>query len=254
MNNMAKMDKSVQKTIVIMAGIVVIGLLGFLIYSNLAPINTVTGNGQATIKAVPDLISVYFTVDTTGTTSAEATSKNSNVVDGLVLGLMMQGIDRDKIQTTGFNVYPDYDYPSTNPVLKGYKATHSMTVQLSASDSGKIGNVIDAGVGAGAGISYINFELSQSKQNEFKAQALKSATEDAKIKATAIADGLGKKLGRLVSVTDTSFNYSPWPIYRSADGGISPAMAGAEAKSATMNIVPGEQDVSASVTAVYKIR
>ncbi|MDO8528896.1 MAG: SIMPL domain-containing protein [Nanoarchaeota archaeon] len=249
-----KMDKSVQKTLIVMAGIVAVLLIGILTYSNFSSANTVTGNGQATIKAVPDLIGVYFSVDTTGTTSADATSKNSDIVDKLVLNLMKQGIDRDRIQTTGFNVYPDYDYSNQNPVLKGYKATHSITVQLSTSDSGKIGDVIDAGVSAGAGISYINFELSQSKQNEYKAQALKAATEDAKIKATAITQGLGKTLGRLVSITDNSFNYYPWPLYQSRDMGVGGGVSGAEAKAATTSIVPGEQEVSASVTAVYKIR
>jgi uncharacterized protein YggE len=123
---------------------------------------------------------------------------------------------------------------------------------IDSSSKGNIGGVIDAGVSAGAGISYINFELSQSKQNDYKVQALKDATEDAKIKAGAIVSGLGKTLGRLISVSDTSFNYYPWPIYQSRDGGV--AVSGVEAKSATTNIVPGEQEVSASVIAVFKIR
>jgi hypothetical protein len=248
-----KMDKSVQKTVVIMAGIIAIVLLGFLIYTNLAPINTVTGDGMATIKAVPDIISVYFSVDTTGTTSKIATDKNTEIVDKLVIELVLQGFERDEIQTTGFNVYPDYDYSSGgNPILKGYKATHSITVKMSANDSDKIGDVVDAGVSAGAGISYINFELSQAKQNEYKAQALKEAAEDARIKASSIAEGLGKKLGRLVSTSESSFNYYPWRMYESA-GGVATTDAPA-VKAATMNIVPGEQDITANVRATFKIR
>jgi hypothetical protein len=250
---MAKMDKSVQKTLIIMVGILAIGLLGFLIYSNLSPVNTVTGDGLAVVKAVPDLISVYFSVDTTGTTSKIATDKNTEIVDKLVTELIKQGFERDEIQTTGFNVYPDYDYSSGgNPILKGYKATHSITVQMSANDSDKIGDVVDAGVSAGAGISYINFELSQEKQNEYKALALKQAAEDARIKAQAIAEGLGKKLGRLVSTSENSFNYYPWRLYESAGG--TPAMDSSGAKEAVMNIVPGEQDVSANVRATFKLR
>ncbi len=246
-----KMEKSVQKTLVVMAGIVAILLIGILAYSNFSSANTVTGNGQATIKVIPDVVSVYFSIDTKAATSAEATSKNSEIVDKLVTEMLKLGFERKDIQTISFNVYPDYDWVNGQQVSKGYKATHSIKVEMSTNDSGKIGDVIDAGVNAGAGISYINFELSQEKQNEYKAQALKSATEDAKSKATAIAEGLDKTLGRLVSVTDTSFNYSPWALYASAEGA---AMDASVAKSATTNIVPGEQDVSASVTAVYKIR
>jgi uncharacterized protein len=248
-----KMDKSVQKTVVIMVGILAIGLLGFLIYSNLAPVNTVSGDGVAVIKAVPDLISVYFSVDTTGTTSEIATDKNTEIVDNLVTALIKQGFERSEIQTTSFNVYPDYDYSSMGtPTLKGYKATHSITVQMSSSDSAKIGDVVDAGVSAGAGISYINFELSQEKQNEYKAQALKSAAEDARLKASSIAEGLGKKLGGLVSTSESSFNYYPWNVYESAGG--APTRDASSVKAATMNIVPGQQDVTANVRATFKIR
>lgn len=247
------MDKSVQKTIVIMIGLVAIGLLGFLIYSNLAPINVVTGDGLASIKAVPDLISVYFSVDTTGTTSAIATEKNTEIVDELVTELIKQGFERSEIQTTGFNVYPDYDYSSSgNPTLKGYRATHSITVKMSSSDTNKIGDVVDAGVSAGAGISYINFELSQEKQNQYKAQALKEAAEDARLKASSIAEGLGKKLGKLVSTSESSFNYYPWNVYE-ARGGVA-SMDASAVKAETMNIVPGEQDVTANVRATFKIR
>jgi predicted transposase YbfD/YdcC len=41
--------------------------------------------------------------------------------------------------------------------------------------------VIDSGVDAGALLQYINFELSNDKQNEYKAQALREAGEDAKV-------------------------------------------------------------------------
>lgn len=233
-----------------MAGVIAVALIGILAYSNFSSANTVTGNGQATIKVIPDLVSVYFNVETKGTTSAEATSKNSDIVDKLTIELIKLGFASDEIQTMNFNVYPEYNYANGQQTIKGYAATHSIRVQMPTSDSGKIGSVIDTGVSAGAGISYINFELSTKKQNEYKAQALKAATEDAKIKAQAIASGLGKTLGRLVSVADTSFNYYPWPLYASAGGA---AMDASAAKAATTRITPGEQEVTASVTAAFKI-
>ena len=247
---MTRMDKSVQKTLVIMIGIVALALIGILAYSNFSSANTITGNGQANLKVVPDKVGVYFNVETKGDTSKIATDKNAEIVDKLITELIKQRFDRNQIQTTGFNVYPDYDWVNGKQINKGYRATHSIIVQMSSDDSSEIGDVIDAGVSAGAGISYINFELSQEKQNEYKAQALKLATEDAKIKAGAIADGLDKKLGRLVSIRDNSFNYYPWPLYQAKEGA---TMDVAEAKAATTNITPSEQEVSASVTAVFKL-
>jgi uncharacterized protein YggE len=248
---MAHIDKSVQKTLIIVGAIVLLAVFGFFAFSSFSSNNTVTGNGEATVKAIPDLVGVYFSVDTTGTTSQEATQKNSEIVDNLTSMLLAQGFDKSKIQTMSFNVYPDYNWVNGKQVDNGFSATHSIRVEIPTSDSQKIGSVIDAGVSAGAGISYINFELSQTEQNNYKAQSLKLATEDAKIKAQAIADGLGKRIGRLVSVSDNSFNYSPRVLYSASGSGVSSDAN--QAKEATTNIQPGEQDISASVTAVFKL-
>jgi hypothetical protein len=228
-------------------------VIGIWAFSHFSSSNTVTGNGLATIKVVPDEVGIYFSVETSGTTSEIATTKNSEIVDALVTKLKGLGLDEDKIQTTGFNVYQDYDWSSGQRVNKGFKATHSIIVNLPTSSSSMIGDVIDAGVSAGAGISYVNFELSQAKQSEYKAQALKAATEDAKVKATAIASGLGKSLGSLVAVSDNSFGYNPWNVYQSM-GGASATTSAEAAKVATTDITPSEQEVSASVTAVFKLR
>lgn len=250
---MAHIDKSTQNTLIIVGGIIVLALIGLAVFSNFSSANTVTGNGQATLKVTPDRVNVYFDINTQGANSSEATSKNTAIVTTLTNALKNLGFSDSQIQTGSINVYPNYDYSSGKQTQNGFTADHTIIVEMPTSDSSKIGSVIDAGVNAGAGISYINFELSQSKQNEYKSQTLTSATQDAKAKASAIASGLGKSLGRLVSVTDNSFDYHPWPIYASSGTGISPATAGAEAKSATQSITPSSQDVTASVTAVYKL-
>jgi uncharacterized protein YggE len=246
----SKIDKSVQITLIVVLAIMALTGIGYMIFTSLTPsLNTVTGNGQATIEAVPDLVAVYFNVETEGETSKEAKDKNAEIVDDLIISLLKEGFERKDIQTQNFNIYPDYDWNNGNREIKGYRATHSIKIELSTEEFDKIGEVIDAGVDAGAGISYINFELTQEKQNEYKAEALKLAAQDAKIKAESVAEGLGKNLGKLVSVSDSYFNYSPWRIYE-MDEGQTVGMA----KEATTNIQPGEQEISASVRVIYKLR
>jgi uncharacterized protein len=251
---MTKIDNSVQKTLVIMVGIIAVVLIGIFAYSSFSPSNTVTGNGQSTIKVTPDRISVYFNVETKGTTSQIASDSNSKIMDDLTTALIKKGFTTDQIQTVSFNIYPNYNYDNGKQTQDGFTATHSIKIEMPTTDSEKIGSVIDAGISAGAGISYIDFELSSAMESNYKAQALTQATQDAKAKAQAIATGLGKKLGRLVSVTESSFNYYPWRLYDSASSGSgSPSATGAEAKSATANITPNQQEVSASIIAVYKL-
>ena len=112
----------------------------------------------------------------------------------------------------------------------------------------KVAGVVDAGVNAGAIVSGINFELSQAKQNEYKAQALQDASADGKKKAEATAAGLGKSIGRLVSISSQQFNYVPYPLYAGAT-----MEDNVRAKSAAVNIVPSDLDITASVQVVYKI-
>lgn len=247
---MAKLDKSVQITLIIVLGVLV---LGFMLYSSMptTSANTVTGNGQATIKVMPDLVKVYFNVETRADTSSEATDENAKIVEDLKEGLVNKGFEESQIQTTNFNVYPDYIWTNNQRKDNGYVATHSIVVEMSSEEVDKIGQVVDAGVGAGAGISYISFELSQELQNQYKAEALSLAAQDARTKAEAIANGLGKKLGKLVSTSGNDFNYYPWRVYSAAEGTAS--MDSAAIKEEATSITPGDQEVSASVTAVFKL-
>ena len=241
-----KLEKSVQTTLIIVAGVVILALI---LINSLKPsyANTISVAGQSTIKAIPDLIGVYFAVDTQGATSNEAADKNSEIVDSLINSLIGKGFEREDIKTQSYSVYPEYDYRTGTGKITGYKATHSLKIEISANNSEKIGDVIDSGIDAGAGVSYINFELSQENQNKYKGEAMKRAAQDATSKAKGVAEGLNKKLGKLVSVSVDSYDYIPW-LARDFAG-----MPAAEAKQEATSIVPSEQEISARVTAVFKI-
>ena len=89
----------------------------------------------------------------------------------------------------------------------------------------------------------------QKQEQESKSQVIKLASQDARIKAEAIAVGFNKKVGRLVTVSLNEFNYMPWRLYDSATAGTAET-----AKESVTNITPSEQEVNAYVTAVYKLR
>ena len=107
---MAKMDKSIQKTLIIVTGIILLAIIGIIAYSSFSSANTVTGNGDVTIKVIPDEVSVYFNVESKGATSQEASSKTSDIVNNLTTALLQKGFNQSQIQTVNFNIYPDYNY------------------------------------------------------------------------------------------------------------------------------------------------
>jgi hypothetical protein len=203
------------------------------------------------MDVMPDLIGVYFNVETDGSTSKISEDENSAITDALMEKLSQQGFEEEEIQTTSYNIYPNYNWNSGKNRITGYRASHTLRIEISSEDSEKLGTIIDAATDSRAGISYINFELSKDKENEYKSEALKLAAQDAKLKAKSIADGLDKRLGRLVSTSDNSFYYSPWRVYESAaSGGIS---SNDEAKMESASIQPGEQTITGRISATYRI-
>jgi uncharacterized protein YggE len=246
-------NNSVKITLIIAVAIVVLVILGFVAINGFVNTgsNTVSVDGQSLIKVTPDLVTIYFDVETNGSTAREAKDANSIIVDKLTSNLLALDFSKEEIQTEGFNIYEDIRWENDRQKSYGFKASHQIKIEMNTSFASKISDVIDAGVDAGALLQYINFELTTQKQNEYKTQALKEASQDAKTKAEAIASGLGKRVGKLVSISTSNYDYRPWNLYTASAGGMMEDVA--QAKVAVNNIQPGSQEVSAYVSAVYKI-
>ncbi len=241
---MKKQNKAVIITLIIVAGLISLALI---LTNNSSTQNTIQVNGQATIDVTPDIVSIYFNVQTKGNTSKEAEDKNSEIVKELKNNIEKINISKNELKTQNFNIYPEYDYEDGERKEKGYRATHSLKIEISSNKTDLIGDLINAGTEAGAGINYINFELSPSLEQEAKSQAIQLASQDAKIKAESLAKGFDKNLGKLIRVSLNEFNYQPWRLYAESDGAIAK-----KAESLTQ-ITPSEKEVSAYVSAEYKI-
>lgn len=242
------METGVKITVIIVSAIILLALIGVAVYFQIKPSQTINVNGVSEVKAMPDRVAIYFNVQTEGETSKEANDKNAEIVDNAITSLVRLGFERKEITTENFNIYAKYSWNKGKREIIGYQVSHTLKVEFSTEKVDKIGEAIDAGVDVGTGISYINFELSQEKQNKYKTEALEKATEDARIKAEGIASGLGKKIGRVVSVSSSEFSYYPWRLYEESGGGV------AMAKEAVTNIQPGEQDITGRVSVVYALR
>ena len=248
-------NKAIAITAIISVAVLVIVVAALLIlkagtgYTR----NTVTVDGISEVKATPDLVSVYLTIETKGNTSAVANDKNTEIYDKLVFELAKAGFGKDRLKTESYSVYPNYVWDGETQKQEGHVAMHYLKVKLSEDEMDKVSSVVDAGINAGAGISYINFELTQESQNSYKAEALTLASEDAKIKADAVAEGLGKSAGRLVSVQVSDFGYYPWNLYTAKSAGGATAEDAALARESATSINPSEQSISARVSATFKL-
>src|SRR3989344_2989550 len=240
------MEKSVKITLILSAVILIIvfGSL-FIVKDFVSQGNVISSEGEARLKVTPDITKVYFSVETKDVSADKAKNMNNEIFNRILTSLTVNGINKDDVKTEQFSVNENIEWDGTKSVNNGFIAQHSASISLK--DFEKIGVVIDAVVNNGGKINYVNFELSQEKQNEFKTQALKMASEDATRKAEAIASGLNKKLGSLVSVQTSDFGYRPWPVF--AQSGVADKIA---IEKAVIN--PSDQDVTATVTVQYRIK
>jgi uncharacterized protein YggE len=229
-------------------GVIIVAVIiaGYFFYVS-GPVISATGNSEITAK--PDMISVYVISQARNESSSAAQQKVIDISDKFVSELEALGISEDDIELSNYNVYEDFDYSSNERKSLGFIASQSITVKLT--EFNKTSQVISAATTAGALVSGINYELSIAKQNEYKAQALKEAGADARVKAESLASGFGRNLGKLVSVQSQDFNYYPYPLYAKAD--IATVSENAGAESAIRSISPSDLTVSASVSATYSM-
>jgi uncharacterized protein YggE len=250
------MDNGVKISLIVTGTIIILALLGAFMFYSILPFdlkgNVITVNGQSTVKVNPDLVTVYFNAETNGSTSKEANDANALMVDNIITALVKLGFDREDIQTESLNIWEDNVWENDKYVSHGFKASHRIKVEMSTNQASMIGDVIDAGVNAGALLQWIQFELSSAKQNEYKALALKEAGLDARTKANAIAEGLGQKVGGIVSISTSDWGYNPWNVYTARSGGMMEDAL--MAKQAATNVQPGTQEVTGYITVRYSLR
>ncbi len=248
------MQNSIKVTLIVCATVLIVALLGFFLFKSFLPTYTDTVNvqGSGVVKAVPDLYTVYYSIDTIGTTSKEAKEKNDELLEKLNSELISKGFSSDVLKVQSFNIYENVEWINGQSVNKGFKATQSLKIELGTDEKDKISDAIDAGVNAGVLINSINFELSPEKESQAKAEAINKASDDAKVKVEAVAQGFGKKVGKLVSVSVDEYYYNPRVLYANAGGAMDQEVG--LAKDATTNLVPADQDVTARVSAVFRLR
>lgn len=169
--------------------------------------------GSATTDVVPDLARIILSIQTNAPTATQVGSQNAATTDAVKNQLLRAGVAADDIKTLGFQLWPQYDYRSGQSTLTGFMATHQL--QVVVHDLRRIGAVIDAGVSGGAssvqGISYDTTDHTAAT-----AQALAKAVKDAEVKAQAMADAAGVRLGAIVSINETQNAPYPYPVMRAA--------------------------------------
>jgi uncharacterized protein YggE len=203
----------------------------------------VTGDGEVMLKA--DVAYVQLAVETFAKTTVEAQRENARLTTAVIVRLGGLKLSEDAIKSAGYSVRPVMVYDNTKgkQELTGYQVNNQLSVTVA--DLEKVGAVVDTAVAAGANAVY-DVTFTASDVSGVQAEALRLACAEARAKATVIADSLGVKLGRVLSVADEA-PASTQPYLRYAKAGVA-----AEAAPPTP-FLPGEVKVRARVTVQFDI-
>ena len=224
--------------------------------AGIQPADTITVTGEGKVTAVPDTATFTFTADETASDVATAQSKATTAANTVINYLKQQGIADIDIQTTDYNVNPQYEYsaqicvsngycPPTKQTISGYEV--SQTVSVKVTDITKAGTLL-AGVGT-RGVSDVSgLTFTVADQDALDAQARDKAIADAQSKAKELASALGVSLIRVTGFSENN-NRMLAPTYATASGAVSKDMA-----AVAPEIPTGQNTTTSDVSVTYEIR
>ncbi len=195
------------------------------------------------VNRVPDIARISAGVVTTAPTATAALEQNARQMASVRAALKRAGVaDRD-IQTSAINLYPDYrhDERGSNPQIIGYRASNEVMVRFR--DIANAGKILDALVAQGANQingPMLGIDKPEAALDEARTKAVAAARSRAELYARAV----GKKVGRILSISESGGQFQPMPMMM---------MRGESAQAASTAIEPGEQTLAVSLSVSFEL-
>ncbi|MEW6287119.1 MAG: SIMPL domain-containing protein [Chloroflexota bacterium] len=209
------------------------------------PLRTISVAGAGTAYLVPDIAYIYVGVHTEKPSASDAVSENNAQTQKVIQALRDFGIDAKDIRTTNFSIYPfdKYDPVTGTSTGEKYYAVDN-TVYVTVRDLGKLGELLDTVIAAGANtVNSVQFDVAD-KDAALK-QARADAVKDAEAKAQELADAAGVSLGELQNISFQDSVY--YPVVDGRGGG-------AASEAAAVPIQPGQLTFTVTVNVTYEIK
>jgi len=162
---------------------------------------SVTGSGR--VSAMPDRATVHMSIISRANELAAAQAGAAKVAAEVLSLTDELDIERNKVDTTGATVRPDYRWnrETEQQELRGYIAERRMNVKVDDLDI--LGKLVEGAVTAG--VNQVSPpQLDSSRRETLHREALAKAAADARANAEVLAESLGANLGGPVSISDGS--------------------------------------------------
>lgn len=196
-----------------------------------------TGKGRVEVK--PNIAVVTLGVITENKSLKDAQKENAVVMNKVLQTIKSFGIESNDIQTSYYNVSPQYDYVEGKQIFKDYKVSNY--VKITIKDMDITGQVIDAAVEAGANyVGSVNFTV--QNESKYYNQALNLAIKDAIFKVKDIERNFGYRINEvptnIIEKSENHVGYTENATLKYANGAVTP-------------VNPGQIGITASVYATF---
>ena len=203
---------------------------------------SVTGEGKVTVS--PDVANIQLGIQAQGKTVADAQSQATKAMNDVMAALKANGVADNDIQTQYYNIQQitSWDNVKQQQIITGYQVSNIVSVKVR--DVTKAGSVIDAVTVAGGDLTRVNsiqFSLDDPTTSIDKAR--EKAMANANDKATQLAKFAGVKLGKPISISESS-STPPYPVYAKDVAG----------SSSSTPISAGTLDITLDVQVLYAIQ
>ena len=208
----------------------------------------VSGEGEAT--ATPDMAVISLTVLSEADTARAALDDNNKAMAEVLASMKAAGIADKDLQTAGFSIQPRYIYPDQSksepeqPKIVGYSVINTLSMRIR--DLSKLGEIVDQavtlGVNQGGDITFVKDDTSALLE-----EARKKAMENAIAKAKTLTAAAGVTTGRILEISEQSFQPQPIPMMRAE-------MAMAKGAADAVPVAAGENAYRVNVNVTFEIK
>ena len=202
-------------SLLLIALVIVVSMVAGRVTNNYPPSVAFSAVGSASIT--PDGIKLSGSANTLARTSSAGLSEVAKVGESIRQVLAANNVDSKNISSANLSIYPEYSYtPTGSRNLLGYRVSQGYEVVLE--DGKSAGAVIDQLIRATGDKFQINSISSFITDQEGVVKIARAdAIAKAKIKAQDYAQLTGKKLGKILSINESSMDAPVMPMATSKD-------------------------------------
>lgn len=201
-------------------------------------------SGEGRVTGIPDIATIQVGLITEKSDVKTAQKENTDKLNRLIETLKKMEVEDKDIQTSYYNIYPQYDWTDGKQVLRGYQVSQGVSIKIR--NLSKVGDMLGAaGEGGANQVSGLTFNIDDPEK--LRQEARLKALENAKEKAEALAEAAGVKLGKVVSFSEYSNSPADY-------GTMLDSYGGGDFKAAAPTIESGSIDIVVTATVGYEIK